>query len=195
MPRAETVTVLAGGWSARAYLDRLPGTIIGVNDAAVFSPCDIAVSMDRLWTEHRFPHLAEIARPAWLRRSALQNIPRPLPDWVRPFACDNESTTFAEDPQHEELNGTHSGFCALNLAYQMRPQRLVLVGFDMGKGPDGEAHWWPDYPWAKPGGATTAGKFAQWAGQFAGAAAQFKAVGVGVEVWGATAIPCFGRTQ
>lgn len=189
--RPDTVTVLAGGWSARQYLDRLEGTIVGVNDAAIFSPCDIAVSMDRLWTENRWAHLVEIGKPAWLRRSACKNIPRPLPNWACTFENDHESTVFTDDP--ETLNGTHSGFCALNLAYQLRPKRLVMVGFDMGKGPDGEAHWWPDYPWAKPGGATTSGRFKAWAAQFAGAAAQFKAAGIAVEVWGATAIPCFKR--
>jgi hypothetical protein len=56
------------------------------------------------------------------------------------------------------LNGTNSGLCGFNLAYQMRPKQILLFGFDMKRGPNGEAHWFPDYPWAKPGGATTSGQ-------------------------------------
>jgi hypothetical protein len=189
-----TITVLAGGWSARAYLDRLEGVVIGVNDAALCYPADIAVSMDRLWTEHRWDQLKRRAKPAWIRRSALKNIPERdpavRPAWLKPFVCDHTSTVFSEDD--EELHGTHSGFCALNLAYVMRPQRLVLVGFDMSKGPKGEAHWFPPYEWA-PQGATTSGKFKAWAAQFDDAAKKFKAAGVAVEVWGQTAIPAFGK--
>jgi hypothetical protein len=68
MSRADTITVLAGGWSARAYLDRLEGTDHRRQRRGP-SPGDIAVSMDRLWTEHRWDHLVEIGKPAWLRRS------------------------------------------------------------------------------------------------------------------------------
>lgn len=183
------VTVLAGGWSARDHLDNLEGYVIGVNDAALLAPCHAAVSMDRLWTEHRWTQLSvRMGVEAWIRKAALKNVGR-RPAWLTPFDCDHASTEFAE--QAGVLNGTHSGFCALNLAYQLRPARVILVGFDMGKGPQGQAHWYPDYPWAKPGGGTGAGRFAEWAGQFEGAAARFKAAGIAVEVRGATAIPAF----
>jgi hypothetical protein len=121
--------------------------------------------MDRLWTEHRWDQLkSRSAKPAFVRISALKNIEWPRPAGCRPFECDHTSTTVTDEPG--VLHGTHSGFCALNLAYQMRPERLILVGLDMSQGPNGEAHWWPDYPWAKPGGATTSGKFKAWAAQF-----------------------------
>jgi hypothetical protein len=160
--KPETVTVLAGGWSARQYLDRLEGTIIGVNDAAIFSPC-----------RHRRQHgpavdRAPLGPPGRDRQAGLA---APIGAEEHPPAAAGLGRSFDLRPHLDRLstdvegvlNGTHSGFCALNLAYQMRPQRLVLVGFDMGKGPGGEAHWWPDYPWAKPGGATTGGKFKAWA--------------------------------
>jgi hypothetical protein len=190
MSRADTITLLAGGWSARAYLDRLEGLVIGVNDAALRYPADIAVSMDRLWTEHRWDQLKSRAKPSFVRISALKNIEWPRPEWLRPFICDHTSTTVTDEPG--VLHGTHSGFCALNLAYQMRPERLILVGLDMSQGPKGEAHWFPPYEWA-PTGATTSGKFKAWAAQFDDAAVKFKAAGVAVEVWGQTAIPAFGK--
>ena len=180
----DEITCLAGGWSAEPYLDRLAGYVIGVNDAGLLAPCDAIVSMDRVWAEHRWGQLVERAGPTWLRKA-----PPDRPPWLTVFACDHESTIFSDQPGR--LNGTHSGFCALNLAYQMRPRRLALVGFDMGKGPNGEAHWFEDYPWA-PAGATSGGKFKAWAGQFHTAARMFRSIGCEVRVLGKTAIPAFG---
>lgn len=191
MSRVDTVTVLAGGWSARRYLDRLPGFVIGVNDAALKAPTHAALSMDRLWAENRWAEIQRRAIPTWLRRAPARA--GEDPDWLRIFDCDHTSTTLSDEPG--TLNGTHSGFCALNLAYQMRPRRIVLVGLDMSKGPRGEAHWFPDYPWAKPGGATTSGKFAEWARQFDTAARQCRDADIAVELWGDSAVPAFRRAK
>lgn len=169
------ITVLAGGWSAsKVDLRKLPGTVIAVNDAAYYAPrWDICVSMDRIWAENRIEVLSRQMKPIWLRRSTIRNFPDARP--IVPFDCDHTSTTLAEAPaagEPQRLNGTHSGFCALNLAYQMRPRQLFLVGFDMALGPKGERHWYPDYAW-KNGGGSGAGKLAEWASQFAIAAQQF----------------------
>lgn len=179
-----SVTVIGGGWSAgQIDLARLPGTVIGVNDAALVAPrCDVAVSMDRLWTEYRWGELRERRMPAYIRRSATKNVDTRWP-WCHVFECDHCSTEFSDSPG--TLNGTHSGFCALNLAWKILraragDRRLFLLGFDMQSGPNGESHWYPPYPWARPGGATTGGKFNAWARQFAKAAASFQVAGVAV---------------
>lgn len=174
------ITILAGGWSA-AFLDltALRGLVIGVNDAAVRARCDCAVSMDRLWTEHRWHFLMALSRPAYIRTAALKNI-RERPTWLTPFECNYKDNTFSTEPTI--LNGTNSGACAINLAFQMQPKRLFLVGFDMNRSPNIEnrPYWYPDMPWTKSGGATTNGKYAEWAGQFDDAARAFGAAGVEV---------------
>ena len=175
------ITIVAGGWSASQFnLARLPGIVIAVNDAARYLPgWDIAISMDRVWTENRFEYLARLERPTYLRRSTLGNVDWIKAHWVRDFQCDHTSRTMAEQPKRgDQLNGTHSGFCALNLAYQMRPQKLYLVGFDMALGPKGERHWFPDYPW-KNGGGSGAGKLREWSAQFETAAFQLRRAGIG----------------
>lgn len=43
------------------------------------------------------------------------------------------------------LNG-NSAFQAINLAYLFGSRRLLLIGFDMKLGPNGEKHWHPDHP-------------------------------------------------
>jgi hypothetical protein len=173
-----TISILAGGWSVKGLdLTRLPGKVIGVNDSAVRARCDIAVSMDRLWTENRWANLHALKREAHIRKSAIKNIAA-RPDWLHLFDCDH---TLAELSEVEGiLNGTNSGLCALNLAYQMRPRRIILLGFDMCRSPRGEAYWHDPYPWSKPQGGTGNGRYAEWAGQFARAAAQCKASGIEV---------------
>ncbi len=183
--RIETISILGGGWSARTYdRARLPGEVIGVNDAAILAPCSQAVSMDRLWVENRYLDLygrAGFTAPAILhaRRSALKNVRDDfLLGFIRPFENDHTSVDMTDVPGF--LNGTNSGLCAINLAYQMRPRRLILFGFDMNRSPEGLAYWFPDYPWAKPGGATSAGKYQAWAAEFEIVARQLKAAGIEV---------------
>ncbi|HVJ44721.1 MAG TPA: hypothetical protein VM639_24705 [Dongiaceae bacterium] len=172
----DVITVLAGGWSAGLLdLARLPGFVIGVNDSAIHARCDHVVSMDRLWTEHRAAHLAFCNVPAHIRGAALKNV-KPWPALQR-FDCDHRSAVFSDDPGI--LNGTNSGLCAFNLAYQMRPKQIFLVGFDMQRGPNGEGHWFQDYSWA-PGGATKQGKYNAWAMEFHCAGGKCSAAGIEV---------------
>ncbi len=158
------VSIIGGGWSLRALhdtgRDRIPGVRIGVNDAFVRMKCDMGVTMDRLWIEHRWNDAARIRLPLHVRETALRNIElRPL--WLRTFLCDHETEQLSEDPGH--LNGASSGECAINLAYQMRPERIILWGFDMCRAPDGSAYWYPAYPWSKrPSGSTPPGEYERW---------------------------------
>lgn len=189
-----TISVLAGGWSVRGLdLARLPGLVIAVNDAGVRAPrVDHIVSMDRLWTEHRWPELGRLQRPTWLRRACLPNIAE-RPAWLRHYECDWQSTTLS--PTLGVLNGTNSGLVALNLAYQMAAERVVLFGFDMGRSPKGEPYWYPPYPW-RPTGGTSNGRYAEWAQQFAPAAQAFQAAGVEVlNASPASRIPAFPKVK
>lgn len=186
MSRPSEMTILAGGWSAsRVDLRKLPGTVIAVNDSAYYAPrWDICVSMDRIWAENRWALIERsTTRAIHLRRSTMKNVdPRGLKH-VHLFENDHKATVLSDE--HGTLHGTNSGFCALNLAYQMRPQRLFLVGFDMALGPKGERHWFPDYEW-KNGGGSGAAKLSEWSAQFATAAQQLLAVNVKTRICGGT---------
>jgi hypothetical protein len=167
------VTVVGGGWSvANVAIDQLAGLVIAVNDSALHLPnWDIAVSMDRLWAENRLERVLERStqdsppRPIWMRRSAVQNLPwvEKYP-WVVVFDCDHTSN--APSTEERVLNGTNSGACALNLAARAKPARLFLLGFDMNRDPRGNPYWYPPYDWVKSEkGATSAGKYNDWAFQ------------------------------
>ena len=160
--------VIAGGWSVAQHVDQLPllpgfGHVIGVNDAAIHAPVGEAITMDRLWFEHRWPRLRELGVPkVWVREKCDCNVPRKTEadNWLtfKHFNKIDPSVT------HGELHGGNSGTCAINLAFQqmVAGDNLFLLGFDMQKGPDREPYWYPPYPWTHPDGATKPGHFDQW---------------------------------
>lgn len=177
------ITIVGGGWSVSDIdLKKLVGFVLAVNDSAMLLPrFDSIVSMDRLWTEHRWPSLMKMARSTWLRRSAVQNIlptERTAATWLNVFECDNETNVFSDDATR--LNGTNSGACALNLAYLLRPRRVFLLGFDMNRSPKGRPYWYEPYPWANQNGGTGAKRYREWAAQFEENAAAFRSVGIEV---------------
>lgn len=177
-----TVSVVAGGWSLRELGDpgraRIPGFRIGVNDSCLLAPCDVGLSMDRLWLEHRMARVEHLGKTLWARRTALANI-RERPHFVRAFECDHEATEFSD--KAGVFNGPNSGHCAFNLAYKMRPKRILLWGFDMNRGPTGEAYYFDAYPWAKrPSGNTSSGNYASWAEGMSSVALQCAKQGIEV---------------
>lgn len=153
MGGVKTYSVIAGGFSvSRINLHRLPGFVIAVNDAALYAPrVDVILSMDRLWVENRFEQASKFGKPMFVRRGNLRNVTAPIPEHVVEFECDHTSTVLSDEYHH--FNGTNSGMCAVNLAFQRRPDRLLLLGFDGCNGPKGEKHWFPDYPWKSGGGS------------------------------------------
>jgi hypothetical protein len=174
------VSVVAGGWSVRGDLwdlGELPGVVIAVNDSALHLPVvHVVVSMDRLWTENRWDWLCRHKLKSFIRTAALKTLPAKDLPWLHPFECDYTSFEFSSRPF--VLNGTNSGECALNLAYQMLPKSILLFGFDHCDGPNGEKHWFPAYPWA--GGGTKPVKFQDWAKHYRSISRQFKAAGIEV---------------
>lgn len=159
--------VIGGGWSAGKYdLRNLQkyGTVIGVNDAAIWANVDICVTMDRLWFENRWKYLkARRVAKTFVRRKCDCNVPR----------VDDRDNWEVFDHEHQHfpsqlpgvLHGGNSGTCAINLAFQrMLPDdRLFLFGFDMCSGPNEEPYWYPPYPWANPKGGSKPGNFVSWA--------------------------------
>lgn len=182
--------VVGGGWSlvnyflARPDLDlRKRGTVIGVNDAAIHTRVDIAVTMDRLWLENRRETLEFLNTPVHYREGTCKNCAPP--HLGLPFYCNNRM----EDGVTIEpgwLNGNNSGAVALNLAYKIAlnphigTKQIYLLGFDMMNGPSGEKHWYPSYPW-NSGGGSSDGKLKQWSKEFARFAEDFKLAGIDVK--------------
>lgn len=188
------VVVVAGGWSVsqfdkEALNKRLTRTqSIGVNDSALLLACRNALSMDRLWTEGRWATTKALFKldRIWIRKGVVKNMT--LPDEVHQFEHTGDTVSMATELG--KLNGSNSGTCAVNLAYQWcrnsvglegaaraSNRKVFLLGFDMQDGPNGEKHWYPNYPW-RPNGATKPGNFQQWAREFWSINECFKQIGV-----------------
>lgn len=178
MPSMSVISIIAGG---RSFLkidrEKIPGTIIAVNDSAFNTRCDIIVSMDRLWTEYRWEELRTLKKPTWIRKSAAQNCKG---SWDGLHIFQGNNTSWQITDTVEDLHGTNSGMCAFNLAYAMKPAKIFLFGFDMGRTIDGLAYWYKPYAWTSPAGSTPNKRYAEWATQWKDASRKCAAAGIKV---------------
>lgn len=174
------VSVIACGPSAlRCGAERSPGVRIAVNDAYRYVEATHVVSMDGRWFENRAKDFCHPLAPA-LHVRAKTVAKREVPEGCRYrlFDCDRLTTTFG--PTASQLNGENSGYCALNLAYVLRPTRVYLYGFDMTYDASGSDHFFGDYEWKGEGCSNSGTKFAKWAKEMEDAARQFEAAGIEV---------------
>lgn len=177
MYNPDDVIVLGGGASVMAYDLRhiaQRGYLIGVNDAALFTHVDVAFTMDRLWLEGRQQMLHILNPPeVWYRKGTPKNF-NPPQRWMAFTHSEDDPTIMSSEMG--KFNGSNSGTCALNLAYQRSQARVFLLGFDMQRGPRGEKHWYPDYPWANnEKSGTKKGTYSDWTAEFDAIAKQFAA--------------------
>lgn len=163
-PVPEVVSIVACGPSAlKCGAARAPGHVIAVNDAYRHVRYDTALSMDGRWAQYRIADFRQRPPPRlWLRRSAWNHVPatehwRDESKWLRIFDCDRKNDEFSM--VEAQFNGPNSGYCALNLAWQMKPKRVYLFGFDH-KGD----HFHPESEWVLRGEGSRNGarKFASW---------------------------------
>lgn len=179
MHQVSIVSVLACGPSAvDCGAGAAPGYRIAVNDAFLHFDHDCVLSMDGIWARERVPvHFATAGTPIHLRRSAFKYFPNGRDDYphINVFDCDNHSDVMS--PDRHTLNGRHSGQCALNLAFTMRPRVVFLYGFDLRE----PTHFFGQYEWHRREGNTNSEeKFRGWADGFHNSAQFFHAAGIQV---------------
>jgi len=182
-PLVRNVIVLAGGASVAAYNLRgleERGRLIAVNDSALYTKCQVAFTMDRLWLEGRQKLLKTLNPPeVWYRWKTPKNFTPPKLWHV--YAHTDGARGMTDEVGR--LNGSNSGTCALNYVYQrtLARDRIFLLGFDMQRGEHGEKHWYPDYPWAlEQNTGTKPGTYEDWSREFDGIAQQFRALNADV---------------
>ncbi len=136
-----TIAIIGGGPSLRG-VDLLPlrgkAITIAVNNAYELAPwAEYHLFGDRRWWEwhgSKFP--ADFQGKIISTSRASFNDPRIL-------KMDKTFGAFSKVPH--SLYGVDSGTQAVNLAAHLGARRIVLLGFDMGFAPDGEAHWHADH--------------------------------------------------
>lgn len=178
----KTINILASGNSVKDMdVQTICGNAytIGVNESALRAPVSIGVSMDRKWTEIREEAL-------WHKPWLLRRIKREM-KWpgLFVFKCDNETDQFSEVPGI--LNGRSSGHCALNLAYQFRPEKIFLFGFDF----TGKPYWFGKLEWHKHSNKSYMS--GDWIPAFNAAKKVFDAAGIEVIVVGESNLTQFKK--
>lgn len=169
---AADVIILASGPSVREYNLRdleMRGALIAINGAALYTKPAVALTMDRLVAEYCVPLWRIQGVPAiWIRKGIAKNF---SPIGCMEFEHEGNTPTFMT-PRMDKLNGSNSSTCALNLALQLSPRRVYLLGLDMQRGDDNLPYWHPPYPWNTTGAAKNR-KLAEWAQEFADIKKQF----------------------
>jgi hypothetical protein len=160
MPQNKII-VLAGGASVASYnLDGISkrGSVIGVNHSFIKCPeCLCGLTMDRAWMEANVDKVLKSGKPFFVRHAAVKYIGDKIfnIENIRLYDCD-ETNEMSTDP--DKLNGTSSGMVALNLALQLNPDIIYLLGFDM----QGDRWYKYDFKNWEPKGD----KFTKWRAQF-----------------------------
>ncbi len=181
----EVISIVSGGPSAsHVDLSKVPGFVIGVNNASLHAPrLDAAISMDRRWAEAYWPWMKARGDAGtlkvWLRPNNVLNIPE-RPEWLTVYKCDHKLFAMSEEPG--TLNGTNSGGVALNLAYSFKPKSIFLFGFDYARGTKGQWHWFEKQSAADAVGNFTINerRYAGWAREFEVPGRQFRNAGIDV---------------
>ena len=198
VPSVRDVILLASGPSVRGYnlrdLERR-GMLVAINGAALYTKPDVAFTMDRLVAEYCYPMWQIQGVPVMVVRECIAKNFKIGPR-TKVFQHDGPDVFMTDIPG--KLNGSNTGTCALNLAFQMRPKRVFLLGYDMQRGSrHTEPYWHPTYPWNSTGGSKD-GKLAQWAEEFKLIAPQFQDIGTEVFVindWNSSRITAFPRIR
>lgn len=142
--------VLGGGRSAGAFdLSELrrKGTLLGVNRAALHTPCDVVFSLDRPFMVRyrdelgRYDGEVHVCVPSKFRKLA----PPGATIWNR--IGDTLPTGAPGTISHGLTGGGNSGLSALNLAAHLGARRIFLLGFDME--PENGC-WYGDFPGPRP---------------------------------------------
>lgn len=183
-----TVCIAASGPSlTEAQLDLVRGRakLIVINSTFRLAPwSDALYACDgRWWTEN-----PDAFSFAGLKFSLHRTVDRSV------LAFEAGKVEGLEHNRSKLATGGNSGHQAINLAVHLGAARIVLVGYDMKLGQNGQAHHHPDHP--PPSKNPPAVNLARWAARFETMVEPLRAAGV--EVVNATpgsAIECFPRAQ
>lgn len=161
----DTALVLASGPSLREFIRT--GTIpegvrtVAVNSSIFAAPAaDVVFGVDFMWWKVNHRHVTRESRAQqWTTdRSAAERFGL---NFVRAV---HESGLH---PTRVATNG-NSGAAAISFAALAGAKRILLLGFDMRLGDNGERHWHPDHP----APCTQAQPFADWLYKFDAIAAE-----------------------
>lgn len=152
MWRGETCVILAGGWSLsddQIDLVRDCGlrTIV-VNNSFLRAPwADVLYFCDSRWfgLHGKTPEFRAFKglKTTLCKKSA--GIDFEL-KWLENKTAEGDGSGIWPHPDGL-ATGRNGGYQAINLAFHFAVKRIILLGYDQRRGPDGEYQWHNDHPW------------------------------------------------
>lgn len=136
--------VCVGGGPSLTLADltacRSSSRILAINDACRLVPdADVIFAADvQWWRDH-----PEAQNCAGLKYTFAPTGPHP-PAGIIPLA--RTGIEGLEMDPSGLRSGGHSGYAAINLAVHLGATRIVLLGYDMQPGPEGQHHWFGEHP-------------------------------------------------
>lgn len=145
----ETIVCIGGGSSLTdtdVQAVRGKGRVIAINDAYRICPwADVLYGADKdWWIEHQgVPSfigpkyaLPEATRKGWPEGITVLKT-------AGDFGLSRDPSTLATGGS---TGGRNSGYQAINLAVHLGASRILLLGYDMQRGPSGKTHWFGRHP-------------------------------------------------
>lgn len=136
----------------RLARDRRPDLkVVAINDAYRLAPwADVVYAADAAWWAHHAAEVRELPGELWTQGVHAGLGPKP----AKAFASLKDRLNVVPSQRKDVPSfdpgvisqGGNSGFQAVNLAVLMGAVRVLLLGFDMGLGPDGERHFFGKHP-------------------------------------------------
>lgn len=140
MWKGQTAYIIGGGTSLRAFdFSPLQGkNVIGCNDAYLLgSWANVCYFGDREWYDHHHD------KPAFIAFPGMKVAATPLPiSGVLSLQRNINDTLYLDGPSVGWFGST--GASAINFAVKLGCKKIVLLGFDMKLGEDGQANWHPN---------------------------------------------------
>ena len=138
-----TLTILATGHSLTPqqvkYVKRSITDVMAINESFLMAPwADYLYAGDTHWWSHYGHMVADKFRGECLTISKEASLKAPYPEFVEGANRENSAGGLCME-RGRVYYGGNSGHVALNLAYHMGYERIVLLGFDLHGG-----HWFKD---------------------------------------------------
>jgi len=151
-----TVYIIGGGPSLKEEdltpLHNSARRVIGVNNAyQLGSWIDLCFFGDCSWFNH---HRKGLLKFAGLKVSCCPRFGGRNEKWpgIKFLPKDKEKRNGISNRKNRNKIAwnKNSGYSAINLAYYLGAKRIVLLGFDMHRGPNNETHWHAGHKWGVP---------------------------------------------
>lgn len=143
----KTVFIIGGGPSAKTVdFSLLQNEVtISINDAYAWYPNTTAVYwVDESWASENYDKLKLHNCKLLFTSKPSQHINYDVNNDPKAILNTNilkRTGDFGYDPSPDCVMGNNSGTQAINLCVNMKPERIVLIGFDMKLNEHNESHW------------------------------------------------------